>query len=51
MLMESLGILVLQNIFNDFVSTLTNSAITTVNKWKLRESFINCGDVLVKFEK
>ena len=50
MLVESLGIFVLQNIFNDFVSTLTNNAKTTVNKWKLREAFINCGDVLAKFE-
>lgn len=50
MLIESLGIITLENIFGNLVSILTNNTQTTVNKWKLKEAFINCGDVLAKFE-
>ena len=48
--MESIGWLALQNIFGDFISAVTGGAIAAVDKAVIYGAFINCGDVIARFE-
>lgn len=49
-MIESLGICVLEKIFEDFIDVLTESGKKTVNKLAINKAFLSCGEVISQFE-